>query len=368
MPPSNVGLRTGAIVCFVFAGGGVAAAHPRPTNAIDGVRLVGADLTQPDGDAYTTGKRLLAGDDIAGALAAFERALAETPGSPDALNGIGVSYDRLGRPDLARTFYEAGLAADPTSPSLLNNLGYSLYLQGNYGAAVVPLRAAAASSDLAAAATASATLAMLVTQVSTRLLDAKRVTASDARIEVTNGTEQRLVLDPGSDASNSAPVSDTAVEVSVAAAWTEDNDRTLLAQVRADEHAEEVALMSADGSEVEAVPQPVPTQAAAAPAPLAGPSRTMTAVAITHAVGPASTMLVSVDEASAAILARRRVVLSVRDVTTTGGGPGYRATPAIFESDDAELNAFAARVRAASLLARVSAEGDRGRIAARFRA
>lgn len=59
------------------------------------------------------------------AVDGFRQLLAHTPGDVAALNGLGASYDRLGRPDLAARYYERALAIEPASVQTLNNLGYS---------------------------------------------------------------------------------------------------------------------------------------------------------------------------------------------------------------------------------------------------
>lgn len=64
------------------------------------------------------------------ALNHLERELALRPDSVSALNGLGATYDQLGRFDVAQRYYfrALALAADPTTT--LANLGYSNYLQG----------------------------------------------------------------------------------------------------------------------------------------------------------------------------------------------------------------------------------------------
>lgn len=110
-----------------------------------------AELT---GDHYTRAKLLLAAGDTPGAMAAFRRVIAEQPMSVDAMNGLAVTYDRMGRHDVARGWYEAALAIAPDDAAVLVNLGYSLSLQRDWHAAIPWLQAAARSDDAVAAATA----------------------------------------------------------------------------------------------------------------------------------------------------------------------------------------------------------------------
>ena len=67
---------------------------------------------------------------VALALEGFRKALREDPRSTDAMNGIAACYDRMGRFDLSRRFYEMALASAPNDMRLYANLALSLDLQG----------------------------------------------------------------------------------------------------------------------------------------------------------------------------------------------------------------------------------------------
>jgi tetratricopeptide (TPR) repeat protein len=67
---------------------------------------------------------------IALAAEGFRRAIREDPASVDALNGIAACYDRMGRFDLSRDYYERALALAPGDGRLYANLATSLELQG----------------------------------------------------------------------------------------------------------------------------------------------------------------------------------------------------------------------------------------------
>lgn len=60
----------------------------------------------------------------------LEQELGEKPTSIAALNGLGASYDRLGRYDVAQRYYFRALDFDAQSSLTLGNIGYSYYLQG----------------------------------------------------------------------------------------------------------------------------------------------------------------------------------------------------------------------------------------------
>lgn len=68
---------------------------------------------------------------IALAAEGFRKALREDSSSIDAMNGLAACYDRLGRFDLSRGFYERALALAPGDARLYANLATSLSLQGN---------------------------------------------------------------------------------------------------------------------------------------------------------------------------------------------------------------------------------------------
>ena len=93
----------------------------------------------------------LALGNVALALEAYRMALREDPNSVDALSGMAVCYDRMGRYDLARRQYEAALAIEPGNPTVLAMLAASLDAAGE------KLKAAAVRTEiqqrLAAAAT-----------------------------------------------------------------------------------------------------------------------------------------------------------------------------------------------------------------------
>jgi Flp pilus assembly protein TadD len=61
----------------------------------------------------------------------------------EALNLLGIAYDKKGMPENARNAYERAVKANPHDAQLLNNLGFSLYQNGNYRAAVDKLKKAA---------------------------------------------------------------------------------------------------------------------------------------------------------------------------------------------------------------------------------
>ena len=366
----------------------------------DGVRLNADNIAQPGGDAYQAGRALLAANDVTGAIAAFRQALVDDPKSVDALNSLGVCYDRLGRFDISRGYYDTALALAPGSALVLNNLGYSLYLQGAYDAAIPVLQRAAAGADTAAASSSRRVLTMVAAQMRDTAVRASaaatlaEVQAPRARVEMAANGEQRLVINaPAPDRALVAALGDEAVLVTIAKPWTAREqhalERDAQAQDRADASAAaqtaSAAAQTASAAERAAGAAAITAAANAVDIHAIASDRgvgTSVTAAIDHAAAATAIAMVptrrsAVDDAMRA--RRARNVASVTRVQTAAlhvpglsrlhdetpawlmsSRPADRVTPAqetswqaanradavvAFDSDDAELNAFAARMR-----------------------
>jgi tetratricopeptide (TPR) repeat protein len=77
------------------------------------------------------------------ALEAFRKAWRENPDSAEALAGMAVCYDQMGRFDLSQRSYEAALALAPSDPRLLALYAGSLELRGDHDRALAVRREAA---------------------------------------------------------------------------------------------------------------------------------------------------------------------------------------------------------------------------------
>ena len=135
----------------------------------EGVRTQLKGISADAGDHFQTGRALLAAGDTTAALAAFRTAVAANPQSIDALNGLGVAYDRLGRADLARSAYETALAVDPAAADVLYNLGYSLYRAGDDRAAIPWLQKAVRHGDTLVQSAARRALALIDARMTARV-------------------------------------------------------------------------------------------------------------------------------------------------------------------------------------------------------
>ena len=340
----------------------------RPT-ALDGLRLNALNTPEASGDNYQTGRGLLAVGDATGALAAFRQALLEAPQSVDALNGMAVAYDRLGRYDISRSYYDSALAIDPESLLVLNNLGYSLYLQGDLHAAIPVLQRAAASPDEAIGATSRRVLALVAeslrsaaviadaAQARADIAQARADTAQPrARIELSADGEQRLVLGgPVPDQRLFARLGDAATLVTIAAPWGDRDERALerreLASDRAETAATEalaeaMAATAAIAHTAMAVDTP-PLQPRLAAALVVEPpvaAIAANAAANSPAVLAPASALSDPANAPAWLLSSRRTARS--GVATTEDHSSHNKAAALaFDSDDNDLNAFAARMR-----------------------
>lgn len=86
---------------------------------------------------FEMGKENLAAGHLGLALEDFKKALAQSPRSAPILNALAVTYDRLGRHDIAELYFDRALAIDPGYSVALNNVGYSMLTRGRYEEALI---------------------------------------------------------------------------------------------------------------------------------------------------------------------------------------------------------------------------------------
>lgn len=86
---------------------------------------------------FNRGKGNLASGYFGLALQEFKSALGKNPQSVRIMNALAVTYDRLGRHDLAELYYDHALAIDPGSSMTLNNVGYSMLTRERYEEALI---------------------------------------------------------------------------------------------------------------------------------------------------------------------------------------------------------------------------------------
>ena len=197
------------------------------------VRPIGAARASA-GSAYQVAKGDLKAGNITQALEGFRQAVREAPQSVDALNGLAVVYDLLGRYDQSRLYYEAALAIDPTAALVTSNYGYSLFQQGDFTAARPFLEAAAHSDDPEARASSRNTLQLIARRAAAPVVtaDATPTPLRGSWIEQTSNGEQRLVLDAPVHAEASGTNGAELALVSPAAAWTALDDARVQHEAR----------------------------------------------------------------------------------------------------------------------------------------
>ena len=288
------------------------------------VRAVG-EVRDAPGAAYDTAKADLQAGRAAQALDGFRRAVRETPHSADALNGLAVTYDLLGRFDQSRVYYEAALVADPQSALIAYNYGYSLFLQHDFVAARPLLVSALHSDDAAARAAARSTLQQIADAPADAPAPAPIASERRSWVERTSEGEQRLVLDRDvpvtAVATTAISVTTATAEIALiapATAWSAADERRVDAAARletlAAARAERIAARAASAA-------PVP-----AAAPASAPA-TLAQVAFDAAASASTDTLPATPRLRPPTLAPLRLPAPVAAVAVAAAAPLRRAAP-----------------------------------------
>jgi tetratricopeptide (TPR) repeat protein len=124
----------------------VAKFESAPLMRVEDSRTPRAENTTDEGgtakDYLARGRQMFDQGRLNEAIRELSRAVSLDSRLSEAHNLLAVAYDRKGLPDRARDSFERALDHEPDAQTL-NNLGYSLYLNGNYRAAVARLKRAA---------------------------------------------------------------------------------------------------------------------------------------------------------------------------------------------------------------------------------
>lgn len=107
-------MKWGALLALAGLASGCAGPRIDVRSRLDGLPAVsdGAQLAREASTMSAMGQDALA-------VERYRQWLRIEPDSKAALQGLAAAYERLGRPDLARRYYELALALDPQSPDLL---------------------------------------------------------------------------------------------------------------------------------------------------------------------------------------------------------------------------------------------------------
>lgn len=159
------------------------------------VRVPAADAESAIVQATQEGRNHLDKGQTGLAIESFQRALSLGAPTPDALNGMGVAFARLGRYEVAHRFFEDARALDPSNERYAANLArlnrspaFAMRHEADMVAAVT--EAAAREEKAAAAAVASA---------KPRPGQLTRVSKHEFKINTATPTKAPLIKNAGSD-------------------------------------------------------------------------------------------------------------------------------------------------------------------------
>lgn len=92
-----------------------------------------ADGTTADSAAYTRlGMQYIQSGNLAGAKAAFQKAITVAPNDALALNGLALAFQIEGETELANSYFKKAVTYAPESATIHNNYGAFLFAQADY--------------------------------------------------------------------------------------------------------------------------------------------------------------------------------------------------------------------------------------------
>lgn len=233
------------LIPIILSGAVLVSCTGTPSASLDKIHLRGSQngdvLLGDSAGYYAHAKAQLAAGNPSLAIDGFRKALRIDPRSVDALNGLGAAYDRIGRYDLSRNYYEQALGLDPRSRITLNNFGYSLALQGKTAEAREMLAQAGASGNGAIAAIATQNLSRLADRAE------KSATATPKPLAIHRSWVERLSV--STQLLITRLVSNvTAPELTSVSHLSADSDRPV--RYSAEYHRQRLSLASSDMAEM----------------------------------------------------------------------------------------------------------------------
>lgn len=140
--PALFGLMAGAaLVLSGCSAGGFAGASAFGSNKLAVAEI--SDIGSYTADSALAGaKAHFRNNDFGHSAALYKRAVELSPKTAEAYVGLGASYDRLGRFDLADRVYASLFKLTGGTAQYYNNLGYSNLLRGDLAAALTNFRKA----------------------------------------------------------------------------------------------------------------------------------------------------------------------------------------------------------------------------------
>lgn len=143
----------GGAAALIAALSGCAVTHRLPTIVQRPVAVPASDFQ----DALAEARSMYLRGEYGLAIGGFRNAIRLSPDDATGYDGLAACYDRLGRFDLSRRYYEVALAFAPTDARIYRNLALSLRMQGREEEARVVLADAAALPVMGGASSARAT-------------------------------------------------------------------------------------------------------------------------------------------------------------------------------------------------------------------
>lgn len=190
------GLTIGLLLCLAAS----SCASPKAETKI---RAAGAT---PVSGTTAAGNAELALGNVALAMENYRKAVRENAGDLQAMSGMAVCYERMGRSDLAQKWLETALAVMPDSPELLSQLADVLDSEGNRDEAIAVRAEATLNARIIAGATNQAQHSALasrakpaasVTVVLPAAAPIPRNSQAAAAIQASNDNSAAAVFGPG---------------------------------------------------------------------------------------------------------------------------------------------------------------------------
>ena len=155
-----------------------------------------ADASQPlfGAEELEQGRLALKADHPARAIQMFRLAAMDEKSAPDAFNGLGVAYAKLGRADLAERYFQMAVSLDSSNPKFAANLDRFYNSRLGTSARALAMREQQAQAVLAKAADAAAEQGLLapVEQAAVERRGAVTLERAPVRITRTSGNELRI--------------------------------------------------------------------------------------------------------------------------------------------------------------------------------
>jgi hypothetical protein len=159
------------------------------------------------------GRVALKQGNIATAIQQFRMAALNEKTAPDAFNGLGVAYARLGRADLAERYFKTALELDSTNPRYAANLARFYESPLGTSARALAMRDREAEAMLAKAEREALEQRLMEPQIAGNDVEAAPVLVQAPAAAVDRTSDRELRISTASDSSNTASANAPVVAV-----------------------------------------------------------------------------------------------------------------------------------------------------------